>query len=303
MPAPTQTVDVTKRTERIRESIITKICAVPGLPTSSVKIIGMLQDPEVEMPELVEALEYDPGLTANILRWANSAYFGGRHEILSVRDAVVRLGMKRMNQLVMTSIAAPIVNQPVRGYDLPPGSLLEHSIAVAIGAVELCKAKGITPPESVFTAGLLHDIGKIVLGMFVEVASQPILEAASAEHTSFDEAERRILGIDHAEVGAILLDRWNLPRSIVDVVRWHHQPQEYEGESTSLDMVHVAEVLCLECGIGTGIDGLNYRPSTAVMERVNLKPAAAEQVVSRMLSSLDEIRDVVLTPAARAGAR
>lgn len=246
----------------------------------------MLQDPEVEMSDLVDALEYDPGLTANALRWANSAYFGGRHEITSIRDAVVRLGMKRMNQLVMTSIMAPLAGHAIQGYDLAPGALLHHSIAVAIGATELAKALAIEIPDFTFTAGLLQDIGKIVLGMFVEVATGPILLAAAQDKLSFDEAERSILGIDHAEVGSILLDRWNIPKPIVDVVRWHHQPKLYTGDNVALDLVHLAGVLSLGCGLGAGIDGLQYRPDRSVLSRLHMKPLETEAVVANMLSQL-----------------
>ena len=254
----------------------------------------MLQDPDVEVADLVDSLEYDPGLTANLLRWANSAYFGGRHEILSVRDAVVRLGMRRMNQLIMTSIAAPVVGQPIRGYDLPPGRLLEHSIAVAIGTGELAKVLDIALPDTAFTAGLLHDIGKVVLGMFVEVASEPILSLAAEEEISFDESERRVLGIDHAEVGALLLERWNLPASIVSAVRWHHEPHCLEEDTVTVDLVHVTEALALACGLGNGVDGLLYSPDPVAVDRLSLSTAAAERTVARMLTGLAEIRSLIL---------
>ncbi len=280
---------------KVRTAIIAKIAMVPGMPSSSARIIGMLQDPEVETSELVSALEYDPGLTANLLRWANSAYFGGRHEILSVRDAVVRLGMRRMNQLVMTSIAAPVVGQPIRGYDLPPGRLLEHSIAVAIGTGELAKALGRPLPETAFTAGLLHDIGKVVLGMFVEIASEPILKLSRENHIPFDEAERRVLGIDHAEVGALLLERWNLPGPIVSAVRWHHEPNRKPEDYATVDLVHIMEALSLSCGFGSGIDGLYYRPDASAIERLGLTTGSVDRAVARMVSGLAEIRPMIFT--------
>jgi putative nucleotidyltransferase with HDIG domain len=282
-----------EQTKKVRQAIIAKISTVPGMPSSSARIIGMLQDPEIEISDLVAALEYDPGLTANLLRWANSAYFGGRHEILSVRDAVVRLGMRRMNQLIMTSIAAPVVGQPIRGYDLAPGRLLEHSIAVAIGTGELAKALRIPAPEMAFTAGLLHDIGKVVLGMFVEIASEPILAMAREEGIPFDAAEREVLGIDHAEVGALLLERWNLPGSIVSAVRWHHQPHRKPDDPVTVDLVHTMEALSLSCGMGSGVDGLFYQPDPIVVERLGLTARATELAISRMLAGLAEIRPLI----------
>lgn len=286
----------------LRDEIIAKIRAVPAMPSSAAKVIMLIQDPDVEISKLVETLEYDPGLTANVLRWGNSAYFGGRHEITSVRDAIVRMGMKQMSQLVMTSIAAPIVGQKVRGYDLAPGSLLEHSIAVAIGTEELAKTLGVKAPDHAFTSGLLHDIGKIVLGTFVDVASEPIAELAFESQVTFDEAERRTLGIDHAEVGAILLEFWNIPQVIVDVVRWHHEPNRFTGDTLALDLVHVAEIFSIESGLGAGIDGLHYRPADEVVQRLKLKPLVAESVSCRMLSGLEDVREVLSTQTTSPGA-
>lgn len=282
-----------ERLSGIKERIIEKIAEVPAMPTSAAKVIQLIQDPDVDMSQMSEAIEFDPGLTTNVLRWANSAYFGGGQEIHSLRDALVRLGMRRIYQLVMTSVAAPVVGQSVQGYDLAAGSLLEESIAVAIGTQELAAALGITPPEHAFTAGLLHDIGKVILGTFIDVAVEPIMELAQQEKVTFDEAERRVLGIDHAEVGAILLKEWKIPDVIVDVVRWHHQPSGFRGDPTTLDLVHVAEFLSRQNGLGAGIDGLNYRPSDEVVARLRLKPLEAEAVACKMLTGLADVREVL----------
>lgn len=287
---------------KMREKIIENIAEVPAMPTSAAKVIRLIQDPDADMTQMADAIEFDPGLTTNVLRWANSAYFGGGYEIRSLRDAIVRLGMKRMFQLVMTSIAAPLVGESVNGYDLPAGSLLEEAIAVAIGTQELAATLGIKAPDHAFTAGLLHNIGKVVLGTFVDVAAEPIMELAYQEKVPFDEAERRILGIDHAEVGAILLAEWKIPQAIVDVVRWHHEPAGFTGDPMVLDLVHVALALSLQNGLGAGVDGLNYRPDDAVVSRLRLKPLVAESVACRMLAGLADVREAMGAYGAAGGA-
>jgi len=263
------------------------------MPTAASKAIALLSDPEVEIGELADTIEYDQGLTANVLRLANSAYFAGPHTIGSLRDAIVRLGTNRIFQLVITSAIAPLTRPAVKGYDLPAGQLLEHSIAVALGTEELATKLGRTAPRFAFTAGLLHDLGKIVLSTFLEVDAGPIVKMAFEEQVSFEQAEARVLGIDHAEAGAVLLDGWQLPHEIVDAARYHHQPEALGSESFLVDLVHTANLLSLEAGIGMGVAGLNYRASGDVAARLKLRPSVAEAVVCGMLAGIEELEDTI----------
>jgi len=275
-----------------RDEIISKIHAVPGMPVSVVEVLRMLQEPGVPLAELSRAIEYDPGLTSNVLRLANSAYFGHSRSIHSVKEAIVRLGTRNILKLVMTSAVAPVAQYAVKGYDLPPGELWKHSVAVAVGAEKLAAVLGLNPPDYTFTAALLHDIGKIVLGTFVEVDAAPIIDLAFANGVSFEEFERRVLGIDHAEVGSVLLTHWNLPPALVDAVRWHHRPDCTGGDSVVVDLVHVADVLCMMGGIGIGRDGLHYRLSKDVVARFRLKEEMVERIVLQIHNEFNELHEV-----------
>lgn len=285
-----------------KEQIIAKLRSIPSLPTAASRVISLLKDPDVDINELMRSIEYDPGLTSNVLKLANSAYFGGPRTISSLRDAIVRLGMNRIFQLVITSAIIPIARQEIKGYDLPPGKLLEHSIAVAVGSEELAAQLGRRAPAHTFTAGLLHDLGKIVLGTFLEVDVGPIVRMAFDEKVSFEVAEAKILGMDHAEAGAELLQVWKLPGSLVQAVRFHHRPAEFKGTAEEvfvLDLVHVADILALESGVGTGVDGLNYVPCPEASARLKLKPAISEAVVCNMITNVGELKDVLGTNGRR----
>lgn len=282
-----------------REEILAKVRAVPAIPSAATKVIDLLKDPEVEISELTQVIEFEPGLTSNVLRLANSAYFAGPHSIGSLKDAIIRLGMNRIFQLVITSAIAPMTRMATRGYDLPAGELLEHSVGVAIGAEQLAKALGRRPPPTAFTAGLLHDLGKILLGTFVEVDVKPITELAFRENISFEVAEFTVLGIDHAEAGAALLEFWGLPQDIIEAVRWHHDPDRIEGDTFVADLVHVADALALSSGLGAGVDGLNYRASDAVMARLKVDTDTAEAVVCNILEGIDGLRELFGTAGGR----
>ena len=273
-----------------REEILASIESVPSMPAAAIEAIALLQDPDVDVGKLMQTIEYDPGLTSNLLRLANSAYYGGARTISSLRDAIVRLGTKCILQMVVASAASPLIRPALSGYDLPPGELWRHSVAVAVGAEQVAAALGVQTPDQAFTSGLLHDVGKILLGTFMEVDAGPIINLARAEQISFEVAERRVLGIDHAEAGAALLEAWELPETIVRVNRWHHSPEGFAGDPLVVDLVHVADALCLQGAIGAGgADGLHYRPSHEVVERIGLTTLAAETAVCGIMQGLSDL--------------
>jgi putative nucleotidyltransferase with HDIG domain len=274
-----------------------RLRSIPSLPAAAIEAIRMAHDPDVDFNKLARTIEYDPGLTSNVLRLANSAYFGGMGRIKSMKDAIVRLGLKNVFQMIMASAVAPMVQKEVHGYDLKPGYLWSHSVAVAVGAREIAVCLKRNAPEYSFTAGLLHDIGKLVLGTFVEIDAAAIMQKAFDEGVSFEIAEKSVLGFDHAEIGAALLKQWNIPSEIVDVVRWHHDPENAPNRDIVLDLVHVADAISMTTGLGTGLDGLNYRTSADVATRLDLTDEIAEKAVVRITDTLEQMPEIM-----RAGA-
>lgn len=276
----------------LREIILAKIPTVKALPPAARESIQLLQNEFVSMQELKHVLERDPGLAANLLRIANSAAYIGREPSHTLRDALVRLGVRKAIQLVTTDAIGSTINQQIDGYHLPPGKLWEHSVAVAVATEELARALKLNLEPYALTAALLIDIGKIVLGSFVEVDSEPILRRAYDEGMPFDEAERSVLGIDHAEVGAILLKEWKVPDSIVDVVRFHHTPECFQEHNQALDVVHTADLLVSEGGFGAGADGLHYLPNASSVSRLRVNVHILEDVLCRVHGELAVLNEL-----------
>lgn len=278
-----------------REEILEQARSLPSLPLAAVRVIQLVQNPHVSVGDLRTTIEYDPGLTSNILRMANSPVYKGAGEIASVRDALVRLGTRTVLQLVVSVAVVPVARRPVAGYDLSAGDLLRHAIGVAVGTDLLANRLSMTAPQHAYTAGLLHDLGKVALGTFLEVDAKPIRQLAFEKGMPFEQAESAVLGTDHAEVGAELLKSWNVPPCIVDVVRWHHEPENFTGEDTSaLDLVHVADIIGQLSGVGLGTDGLNYRPCPEVIERLHITSQISEEVTNAMLTELRELEGLFL---------
>ena len=273
-----------------REEILSKLGLVPALPAAAMRAVKLMQDPDVSVPSLVTTIEYDASLTAGVLQHANSPFFGGVRKVGSVKEAVVRLGVNNLRKVVLAAAFEPMARQPLLGYDMPPEGLWEHSLAVAVGADKLAAAIKVPMPAHAFTSAILVDVGKILLGTFLKVDVAPMVEHAHRERLGFDEAERAVLGIDHAEVGAALLQSWNLPTDVVNVVRWHHLPDSCPGDRLAVDLVHMADALASVIGVGGGVDALNYRPSATAAARFTLPRAVRERVALEVLEEMERLR-------------
>jgi len=276
-----------------REEILARAKALPHIPAPVMRIMNYMSKPDADMNVLGSLIEYDPGLTVNVLRMANSSFFGGGVPVSSVRDALFRLGMRRMVQLVIASGVAPNARGPVGGYGLKQGELLRYSIAVGVGAEILAAQLGVKPPDHTFTAGLLSSIGKVVLGKYLEIDGDPIQALAVREGISFAQAEQRLLGIDHCEIGAQLLTWWEMPEQIVTCVRWHLDPCSAPVWDMAVDLVHAGMVVASMAGIGQGVDGLFYDVCQESFERLGVTPVALSATLEKLVGCIAEIEEIL----------
>jgi len=258
------------------------------MPATALKLLTLLKDENTSNAQIEQILRYEPGLTANILKLTNSAFFGLPTRIGSIRQAILMIGWKKLIQIVLASCVSAIIDKPVQGYDLSPGDLWRHSVAVSVSAEILVKDLKLSVSEEVFTAALLHDVGKMVLGRYVK-EDIAVIDGEELQDVPFEQVERSMFGIDHAEIGANILSRWSFPPSMISAVRWHHDPDGAPKPNHLIDVVHVADVLCLMSGIGVGREGLQYRPSPAACERIGLTEDRLEKVASQTLQWANEL--------------
>ena len=272
--------------------IMAQVKSFPGMPATSAKLLKMLKDPDSSASQIEDVLKYDPGLTANILKLTNSAYFGLPAKVSSVKQAIVLLGWKRLLQLVMTMCMSTVMKKPVPGYDLPHGELWRHSVAVSVAAELVVKALKIPGADEVFTAALLHDVGKLVLGGFVQEDLHQI-ESMVSKGIAFEVAEFIVLGIDHANIGARILEKWSFPDDLVNAVGWHHDPETCENHCTFSDIVHVANILGLMIGYGNGGNGLEVVPAVSVTQRLGFKSAHLESLAEETRTGVNKLADIL----------
>ncbi len=278
--------------EKINE-IMGRVKAFPGMPDTSAKLLKMLKDSETSAAEIEDVLRYDPGLTANILKLTNSAYFGIPSKVSSVKQAVVLLGWKRLLQLVMTMCMSTVMKKPIPGYDLPHGELWRHSVAVSVAAELVVKELKISNVDEVFTAALLHDVGKLVMGEFVRDDLQQIEEMV-AKGIAFEVAEFIVLGTDHAHIGARILEKWAFPEDLINAVGRHHDPETCENHCTFSDIVHIANILGMMIGYGGDGNGVETGLSNSVTERLGFKISNLEFLAEQTLTGVNKLSDTLM---------
>ena len=274
------------------KEILSKVKSIPSMPATGAKMLKILEDPDANVDKIEEILRRDPGLTGNVLKLANSVYFGIPSKVASVRQAVLLLGLKRLMQLVIASCVSAAMDKPVPGYDLPPGDLWKHSIAVSIAAEALVKDQSSLGADDIFTPALLHDIGKLVLGHFIKDELQTI-EDIAAKGVPYVVAENMVLGTDHAEIGARILTQWAFPHSVIEAVRWHHDPDFPETPDMVVDVVYLANFLCHTNGNGAGNGEQAVELSPTVIDRLGIDIGRFEEISGKVAQWVDELADVL----------
>ena len=219
-----------------------EIPEIPSLPTVLAKVWDLTSRENTSAEDLGRAMSADPGLTGAILRLANSAYFGFPRKVSTVTQAIVVLGFETVKSLAMGASVFRALNAS-RTHGIDGREFLQHSLTTAMAARLLIERRGATRKAgTAFAAGILHDLGKLVIAEFLATDASVIARKV-AEGTPRHEAEVEILGLTHAEIGEWFADRWNLPEELVAAVRWHHEPGGAGDHREFVAAVHLGNVI------------------------------------------------------------
>lgn len=277
----------------INDKILKSIDKLPAFPATVHRVSELVGDPDFAIADLVDVIKYDQSITANILRMCNSPYFGIRYEVSSLREAVIYLGRQNILHVVYTAGTSRFYKK-VKGYYWGATKLWEHSVGVALMSQILAKRIYDREDPRLFTAGLLHDIGKVVLGEFVHDSFQEIMDLVSNQGYSFLEAEKEIIGINHAELGGEIASLWNFPKEIKDAITYHHRPDLMEeGDDSTPWLIYLADQACMMMGIGGGADGLAYRGLKEVINKFGLRQRNFEESIVLLLKDLDKAKELL----------
>lgn len=238
--------ELTARREAIRKAL-REVKNLPTLPGIVSKLTRMADDPDTTTEQMGKVIGKDHILAAKLLKLVNSAFYGFPQRISSISSAIILLGFSVIKSLIISaSIFELMEDQDVE--------LWEHSLGCAVVCSVLAKRLGVSDPEEVSTAGLIHDLGKVAIKMELPKESAEISELVAVRQISRFEAEHELLGLDHAEVGGWLAKSWNLPNKLVEPISCHHDPDRATVEPLVAAIVHFSDIVIRGMGYGHGRD-------------------------------------------------
>lgn len=275
------------------QTLIKEIKNLKPIPAVVHPLLELVDDPSSSMEDIAGVIQYDPALTASVLRTTNSAFFGLRHPAESIRDAANLLGTEQLVDMVLLKSGAKALSGEQKGYDLHAGAMWKYSVASAIIAKQLAGRLEIPHKSTIFTAALLKDIGKTVLDGFVQDAFEKISGLVSGENLSFMEAEKRVIGVDHAELGGMIAKMWKFSPRMVKIIRNHHLGDENMIQDKDIVVVYLADCICMMMGLGVGADGLAYRFHERAMEELGMSADDISMIMAEFTFKMQEVEDLL----------
>jgi len=268
------------------QALVERATHMVSMPGVYFRVRELVDDPDSGMADLARVLSTDPALSARLLRLANSAFFGLGARIDTVSKAVNLLGMLQVHDLVLaTSITRTFANLSSRVMDMP--RFWRRSVHCGVLARQLASACNVLDGERLFVAGLLHDLGHLLMYQHIPQPAQAAALEAQREGLPLFRVERGLLGFDYAQVGAALMRAWNLPRGLQEATEFHPEPARAESFPREACLVHIAAHLAAPEAGETDIDPV-------VWEVTGLKPEGLAPVQAEAEQQLAQVAGLIL---------
>lgn len=272
------------------DQLLEEVVTLPSLPSTVAKITSLVNDPNASLNEVGQAIAEDAALAAKTLRLVNSAFFAVREKVTSVEHAVAMLGMKVIKNVVFTATVFETL-------DSGQERLVRHNVACGV-AMSALMDSGVTTTsgtsDEAFLFGLLHDLGKLILGEFMPEETSAVQIACSTRGISASVAEREIIGVDHAEVGARLAQNWKLPDTLIQAIAGHHDLERCESPEhrDTAALLAIADFITYKAGMGAQEDCMAV-VAPEMWAQVNLDVDLIEPVVQSVVTAEPSVDELV----------
>jgi HD-like signal output (HDOD) protein len=278
---------------RTLQELIREIQVLKPIPAVAGQLLAMADRPGTGMEEMAEVIQYDPVITATVIRTCNSAWFGLKNPAESVRDAVAFLGMDQVIEIALMKSCSKALSGTQDGYGLQDGDLWCYSVSSAVIAKTIATRLRLEHRNTLFTASLVKDIGKIILGRYIAESSQQMAALVENEHFSFREAEKQLFGIDHAELGAMIAKLWKFSPRMVTIIRHHHLADPAMVDNQEIAIVYLADCITMMTGLGGGSDGLAYRFRSEAMHRLGISANDLTHIIADFTDDLARVETLL----------
>lgn len=294
-PPPEGATDEPGSAEDLKNRILQNLAELPPMPQVVFKAHAIMDDPDSDARQVAELIETDQAIATKVLKLANSAYYGLSGKVSSIQHASVVLGYKALRELITLAGTSSLLGSKLYGYDMDSGTLWRHSMTVAFGSKIIAHRQSPELENDAFSAGLIHDVGKLVLDRLVLNRKSRFDEYLASGDKSFLSAENRILGFDHAEIGYEICLRWQIPEKLATAIRYHHQmPAEVRDQLAVIvamanNIAVMGEALSMVGQIENGIDAVMYMADDDLMAGLGL---AHEDIGAIMNEALEAVAKI-----------
>lgn len=267
---------------------IERVDTLPTMPSVLKRLLKVIENPKVSLNEIGNFISSDPVLTTRVLKVVNSPIYGFPGRISSVSQALILLGLNVVRGMLLGVSVFEVMEKAMVG-------LWEHSMGSAVTARIIAQKKGLSEPEEISVAALLHDIGKVVLSLKFPEEYKDIMTNAEKNGLSISEAEKNYFGITHAEAGAWIAQKWNFPRSLVEVIEYHYKPHLSKSIPIQTAIVHLSDVLIQARGFG--FSGNHFVPAvnSTAWQALNLSESDLKEIIKEMEEILEQAEDFLLS--------
>jgi putative nucleotidyltransferase with HDIG domain len=257
------------------------IDTLPTIPAVLKKLLTVIENPKVSLNEIGNFIQSDPVLTSRVLKMVNSPIYGFPGRISAVPQALILLGLNVVRGLLLGVSVFEVMQKSMLG-------LWEHSLGCAITARIIARKKNVPEPEEISVAGLLHDIGKVVMSLRYTDEYAAALKEAETNDLIISEAEKLVFDITHADAGFWIAKKWNFPHSLVEIIEYHHKPGLAKDVPMQTAIVHLADLLTR--AVGFGFSGDNHVPAVdpAAWELLKLSDADLRDIFDEMDDAMSE---------------
>jgi putative nucleotidyltransferase with HDIG domain len=267
--------------------ILRDIRTLPTLPHVAMQLMQQSESANSSMAEVAAIVERDPSVTTRLLKLVNSPFFGIRNEVASVHQALILIGMNNLRSLVLSTSVMDLFDQrgQVGGFDR--ANLWRHSVATGVIARFIARETRGMDPDIAFTAGLIHDIGKVIIDRYLHPEFIKIVNLIEKQDYSMRYAERSVLGVTHNEIGMHLAMHWNLPEVLQECVAYHHEPMEATNYPQAAAIITIANQMAHELNMGYGFFADVSQPASA-LALAKLTDERAARIVATLAETIEK---------------
>ena len=276
--------------QNLEKKILRDVKDLPPMPKVILKAQQMMEDPELDIKGIASLIETDQAIAVKVLRLANSAFYGLSGKVSSIHQAFVVLGYKTLMQILSIASFSTFLGKSLPGYGFDSEDLMRHSLAVALSSKIIAEKIDPNLANEAHTAGLIHDIGKIILDTYISEMKERFSRFLENEQRTFLSAEKQIIGFDHAEIAFEICKKWNIPNAMTQAIRYHHCPSSSQKEKLPY-ILHLADYIAAKIGGGYDSDDLLYQLEEGTMNYLGIQFKDVSTIMSEVMESIAQLAD------------